>query len=620
MSRLQRQLVGSCILILCTSLLFPQDGATLYKASCASCHDSGAERVPSRETLMMMSSERVLTAMESGAMMSMASLLSSAQRRGIAEFVTGKTVGEKTEGNPSPSAMCANAPGVFTNSAGPLWNGWGANLANTRSQGAKIAGLSATEVPRLKLKWVFGYPGDVSASTQPTIAGGRVFVGSQGGNVYSLDASSGCVYWWFQAPATVRSAVLIGKVEQASGPSSVAFFGDTNTVVYAVVAGTGKLLWKVRVDSHPVARITGSPTFYRGRLYVPVSSIEEGSAAAPDYQCCTFRGSVVALDAATGKQIWKTYTISEEAKPTKKNKNGTQLWGPSGAAIWSSLTIDEKRNAIYVATGDNYSDPPTETSDAILAMDLDSGKILWSQQMTVSDAFTVACGMPDKTNCPDSNGPDLDFGSSPILVTLSNGRQELIAGQKSGVVYAIDPDKQGEVIWQPRIGHGGVLGGVEWGSAADQSNVYVALSDIRLVPGRLTGVRGFQADPNEGGGTFALSLEKGERVWYTPPPGCGDRTTCSPAQPAAVSAIPGVAFSGSVDGHLRAYSAKDGAVVWDFDTVGPHKTVNGVEARGGSLNGGGPAIGGGMLFVNSGYVLWGGTPGNVLLAFSADGK
>lgn len=214
--------------------------------------------------------------------------------------------------------------------------------------------------------------------------------------------------------------------------------------------------------------------------------------------------------------------------------------------------------------------------------------------------------------------PDFDFGASPILVTLSSGRRTLVAGQKSGVVHAIDPDKNGEVIWQARIGKGGALGGIQWGSAADQSNVYVALSDISriVVPNFL----GTDTDPKQGGGTFALSLETGQRVWYTPPPGCGDRKRCSPAQSAAVSAIPGVAFSGSVDGHLRAYSAKDGAILWDFDTVGPYKTANGVEARGGSMDGGGPAIAGGMVFVNSGYVIWGGMPGNVLLAFSVDGK
>ena len=616
---LQRCVANSCVLLFCASLLSAQDGATLYKKTCASCHDAGVERVPTRETLKAMSPERVLTAMESGAMMPMASRLSSAERRAIAELVTGKSLGQGLQIAPLAQAMCAEAPGVFTDPlAGPQWNGWGANVANTRSQDAATAGFTAAEVPRLKLKWAFGFLGDASASAQPTIAGGRVFVGSQGGRVYSLSAVTGCVHWWFEAPASVRSAVVIGRIETESGPRLAAFFGDAHGVVYAVAAATGKLLWKVNADSHPAARITGSPTFYRGRLYVPVSSLEEASAIAPDYQCCTFRGSVMALDGATGKQVWKTFTISEEARPTKKNKRGTQLWGPSGAPIWSSPTIDEKRNILYATTGDNYSHPSTTNSDAFLAMDLDSGKILWSRQMTASDVWNAACLMPDKTNCPESSGSDFDFGTSPILVTLSNGRRALVAGQKSGVVHAIDPDKDGELIWQVRVGKGGTLGGIEWGSAADQSNVYVGLSDIgRIV---LPNALGTAADPKQGGGMFALSLEKGERVWYTPPPECGERKRCSPAQSAAVSAIPGVAFSGSVDGHLRAYSTKDGAIVWDFDTVGSHKTVNGVEAKGGSLDGAGPAIGGGMLFVNSGYVIWGGMPGNVLLAFSVDGK
>ena len=617
MRLLQRCVVNSCVLLFCASVLSAQDGATLYRKSCASCHDAGVERVPNRETLKAMSPERVLMAMEAGAMILMASRLSSAERRAIAEFVTGKSLGHALQ--MAPQAMCAEAPGSLADPlAGPQWNGWGANLANTRSQDVAIAGFTAAEVPRLKLKWAFGFQGDASASAQPTIAGGRLFVGSQGGRVYSLNANTGCVQWWFEAPASVRSAVVIGRIETETGPSFAAFFGDVSGVVYAVSAATGKLLWKVNVDSHPAARITGSPTFYRGRLYVPVSSSEEGSAMAPDYQCCRFRGSVVALDGATGKQVWKTYTISEEAHPTKKNKNGTQLWGPSGASIWSSLAIDIKRNVLYATTADNYSQPSTMNSDAFLAMDLDSGKILWSRQMTPSDVWNTACRMPDKTNCPESSGPDFDFGASPILVTLSNGRRALVAGQKSGVVHAVDPDKEGEVIWQVRVGKGGTLGGIEWGSAADQSNVYVALSDIgRIV---LTNALGTDADPKQGGGMFALTLEKGERIWYTPPPGCGERKRCSPAQSAAVSAIPGVAFSGSLDGHLRAYSAKDGAILWDFDTVGPYKTVNGVEAGGGSLDGAGPAIGGGMLFVNSGYVIWGGMPGNVLLAFSVDGK
>ena len=278
-----------------------------------------------------------------------------------------------------------------------------------------------------------------------------------------------------------------------------------------------------------------------------------------------------------------------------------------------------------MTTGDNYSDPPTKTSDAFLAMDLESGRIVWSRQMTASDAFTIACRIPDKANCPDSNGPDFDFGAPPILISFPNGSRALVAGQKSGIVHAIDPDHDGKVIWQVRVGKGGTLGGIEWGSAADQSNIYVALSDIARTDAHGTGVpeRGLaleDVDPKQGGGMFALSLQTGERIWYTPPQACGERKGCSPAQSAAVSAISGAAFSGSVDGHLRAYSTKDGAILWDFDTVGRYKTVNGIEAKGGSLDVAGPAIAGGMLFVNSGYALWGGMPGNVLLAFSVDGK
>jgi polyvinyl alcohol dehydrogenase (cytochrome) len=326
----------------------------------------------------------------------------------------------------------------------------------------------------------------------------------------------------------------------------------------------------------------------------------------------------VALDAATGKQVWKTYTITEEPRRTKKNKVGTQLWGPSGAGVWNSPAIDARRNALYVTTGDNYSDPTSRMSDAFVAMDLDTGKILWSRQMTESDAYTSACRLPDKTNCPDVNGPDFDFSSPPILVTLPNGKRALVAGQKSGIVHAIDPDQQGEVLWQVRVGKGGTMGGVQWGSAADQRNVYVAVSDIGRI--MLTYSNQTDADPKQGGGIYALRLSDGQKVWYTPPPGCGDRKRCSPAQSAAVTAIPGVAFSGSVDGHLRAYSASDGKVIWDYDTERTYQTVNGVEGRGGSIDGPGAAIAGGMLFANSGYVTAGGAPGNVLLAFSVDGR
>jgi polyvinyl alcohol dehydrogenase (cytochrome) len=367
-----------------------------------------------------------------------------------------------------------------------------------------------------------------------------------------------------------------------------------------------------------VARVNGSPVFYRNRVYVGVASGEEGSAAVPSYECCTFRGSIVALDAATGAQVWKTYTITEEPKPTTKNAIGTQLWGPSGAPVWSTPAVDPVKNALYVTTGNNYSDPTSTMSDAFVAMDLDTGRILWSKQMTPNDAYTSACRLQDRTNCAASNGPDYDFAASPILTTLASGRRLLLAGQKSAVVHALDPDKNGEVVWQVTIGRGGTAGGVQWGSAIDRDNVYVALADVKRIA--LTYSNMTDADPAEGGGMFAMRLSDGARVWYTPPAPCGARPRCSPAQSAAVSAVPGVAFSGSVDGHMRAYSMADGRVLWDFDSVGEYKTVNGVPGRGGSIDGPGPVIGGGMLFMNSGYPTNGGTPGNVLLALSVDGK
>ena len=364
------------------------------------------------------------------------------------------------------------------------------------------------------------------------------------------------------------------------------------------------------------ARWLSSPALHDGRLYVPVASGEEGSAAAPAYECCRFRGSIVALDAATGRQLWKTYMV-DEPQPAGRNAAGAQRWGPAGVPVWSTPLVDTRANALYVTTGNSYSDPVTPLSDAFVALDLQNGRVLWSKQMTPSDAYTAACRLPDKTNCAASNGPDFDFGASPILVSLGDGRRAIVAGQKSGIVHALDPDDGGRILWQTRIGQGGTMGGVQWGSAADGTHVYVALSDIgRLM---LAYSNSTDADPKKGGGMFALRLNDGRIVWSAPPPVCA-RPRCSPAQSAAVSAFAGVAFSGSVDGHMRAYSTADGRVMWEFDTIRTYETVNGVEGRGGSIDGPGPVIGGGMVFVNSGYPTAGGTPGNVLLAFSIDGR
>ena len=614
-----RYAAGSLLLLCSAHLLSAQDGEAIYKRSCAPCHEAGVDRAPSHEALQAMSPERVLAAMESGPMISMANRQSEAGRRAIAEFITGKSFEHPLDTAPPAAAMCTTAAPDFSDlSSGPLWNGWGENLLNTRFQTADQAGLSPADVSRLKVKWAFGFPATIDANAHPTMANGRVFIGSTIGTVYSIDAASGCIRWYFNADGGVRAAISFGRILTDSGPRYAAFFGDSAAYAYAVDAATGKQFWKTKVETFPVARITGSPVFVNNRVFVPVASGEEGAGASPDYECCRFRGSIVALDASTGKQIWKTYTIPEEPHKTKKNKIGTQLWGPSGAPIWSSPSIDVIHNALYATTGDNYSDPTSRMSDAFVAFNLDNGKILWSRQMTASDAYTSACRIPDKTNCPESNGPDFDFSSGPILVKLANGKRALVAGQKSGLVHAVDPDNQGELLWSVRVGQGGTNGGVQWGSATDGTNVYVALADLGrvVVPYSLS----TDVDPKKGGGMFALRLDTGKQVWHTPPASCGDRKRCSPAQSAAVTAIPGVAFSGSVDGHLRGYSTTDGSVIWDVDTEQPYTTVNGVEGHGGSMDGPGPVIGGGMLFANSGYAAGGGVPGNVLLAFSVDGK
>jgi polyvinyl alcohol dehydrogenase (cytochrome) len=489
-----------------------------------------------------------------------------------------------------------------------------------------MAGLAAYDVPRLKLKWAFGFPGAVRAIAQPTVVGGRLFIGSWRGTVYSLDAQSGCTYWKYDTGRSVRSAIVIGP--DAGGWA--AYFGDLGGNVHAVDAVTGKELWTSQIDEHPAAIVTGAPTLVGETLFVPVSSFEEVTGANPIYSCCTFRGSVVALEASTGKALWKTYTIPEPAKPGAVNSNGVQLQGPSGAAVWSAPTFDAASRRVYVTTGDNYSDPPSTTSDAVLAFDATSGELAWARQMTSGDAFNIACGPTPRANCPKANGPDHDFGSSAVLAELPGGKRVLIAAQKSGVVTALDPDRSGDIVWQKRVANGGKLGGVQWGVAADQRNVYVAVSDVKIdvVPAGTPGAQPMARNPNlrflldrkSGGGLLALKLDTGEEVWRTPPPGCGDIPGCSPAQSAAVTAIPGVVFSGGLDGRLRAYSSEDGQIIWDVDTKGEVGTVNGIAAHGGSIDGAGPVVVGGMLYVSSGSGVFGGAPGNVLLAYSVEGR
>lgn len=608
------------LLLLLASALPAADepaGAQLYRKHCAACHDAGAgARVPTLAALRQKTTGSIMKALESGVMRQQGAALGRAERNAVSGWL-GKTEAAAVASGQLTN-RCPASPGLPPISAAGTWSGWGSGPENWRFQTASQAGLTAADVPGLKLKWAFGVPDATIMRSQPAVYGGRVFLGTEDGTMYSLDAATGCVHWATEAAAQVRTGIVIA----AAGGRTLVFFGDVSGQVYALDAANGQPVWQLRVDANPVAMVTGTPAYHDGRLYVPVASYEEAASISPGYVCCTFRGSVLAVDAVLGKILWKTFTIAETPKPRKPTKRGVATIGPSGAAIWSAPTLDAEHRVLYVVTGDNYSDPPTLTSDAVLALNMDSGKLLWSRQLTTGDAYNSTCALPDKANCPDSDGPDFDFGASPILMRLPSGRRVLVLAQKSGMLHGVDPDRQGRIVWQSRVGKGGVLGGLQWGPASDGERLYVALSDIDISRSRQPGSTEIkrELDPAHGGGMFGYRADNGERLWMTPAPGCGDRRPCSPAQSAAVSVIAGAAFSGSVDGHLRAYSTSDGKIIWDFDAARTFPTVNGVVAKGGAFDAAGAVIAGGMVFAGSGYGQWGGLPGNVLLAFSVDGR
>jgi polyvinyl alcohol dehydrogenase (cytochrome) len=483
------------------------------------------------------------------------------------------------------------------------WNGWGRDLFNTRYQPEPA--IRAMDVPKLALKWAFGFQGGGSELGQPTLVDGRLFVTSSAGRVYALDAKSGCTYWTYDAPAGSRTAISIGELGQSKRAAiprrlkrklahldvikapSAAFFGDDTGAVYALDAQKGKLLWKTQVDSHPTARIVAAPTLDSDRLYVAVGSNEDGNTSNPNYSCCTFRGSVAALDITTGRILWKSYTVLEEPQPTHKNSAGVQEFGPAGAAIASSPTIDAKRGVLYVGTGRSTTGIELSLTDSIAAFGLNDGKLRWVKQLKVMGQ-TASSG----------------FTSSPVLRTLASGNEVILAGQLSGIVYGLDPDHGGEILWQGKPGGSDANsdGGVAWGTAADHRSWYVALS------GSLAEAR------NSSGSLWALDPKTGIARWHTqsPTPACSwSEGLCSHAQSQAVSVMPGGVFSGSMDGHLRAYSTIDGKILWDFDTAKTFQTQNGVRASGGPLDHGGATIVNGGVYIIS---------GNTLLAFSVDGK
>ena len=595
------------------SIAAAPSGEEVYKARCAACHDQNTPRIPQRDALRKLSAARILRTLDFGLMMNIAYPLKRDEREAVANFL-GVAGGELAVA----SNTCSADKRPISGAGASNWNGWSPSLDNARYMTTEKAGLSIGQMPGLKLKWAFGFPGDIMAFGAPTVFNGTLFTGSASGVIYALDAQTGCTHWTFEANGPVRTAILAVP----GGSHTALVFGDQIGWVYALDAVTGKQRWRKRVEDHEAVRLTGSPVEHDGVVYIPAASWEETRALDSQYACCTFRGSLTALRVADGSTVWKSYMVDAPRK-TGVNKSGTATYGPSGAGIWSAPTIDAKRGVLYVTTGDNYSHPASQTSDAIVALEIKTGRIVWSQQTLPADVYNSSCVDKTAATCPADSGPDHDYGSSALLVRTPEGKEILLAGQKSGVVYALDPAQQGKIVWQKRVAKGGLNGGVQWGMASDGQKVYAATADAVKAPqsaaARLASLVGnANYDPAAGGGLTALRIGDGSQAWFAPPQACNPpKPGCSPAQEGAVSLIPGVVFSGSLDGHMRAFNAEDGKVLWDFDTAREFTTVNGVAAKGGSLSGAGPVISGGMIFINSGYPRNGGMAGNVLLAFEA---
>lgn len=586
-------------------------GEQLYWGYCAKCHETGVPKAPTRTMLSFMAPVSMLSTLEEGLMKEQASALDATQKSAIVEFLTGKNPADV---KPIDLPYCAKEQRHIDRTQPPELLGWGFTPDNNREIPTEVAGITRDNVSQLELQWVFAFPDAVRARSHPVAAGGAIFVGSQDGSVYALNRDTGCVIWRYKARGEVRSGIVITPWDaNDKNADPLLYFGDYLGNVYGVHAFTGEEAWQVTPDHHQNATLTASPALHDGKLYVSVSSLEVVAAAESDYACCTFRGSVVALDALTGEQLWKTYTIPEEPKPFKKNARGVMQKGPSGAPVWNTPTIDIKRNSLYVGTGENYSSPASDTSDAIIAMDLTDGHIKWHFQATKGDAWNSACVLPDTTNCPEEDGPDFDFGGNTLLGTDRNGRELVIAGQKSGVVWALNPDT-GKLVWKNKVGRGGVIGGIHFGIGMSGDSVIVPISDAIAHEAYRGNYEG-ETRP----GVYALDAATGEYLWqWRATNDCAPGLEhCMPGNSAPPTSTPELVASGSLDGYLRIYDAKTGELLWKYNSVRDYTdTVTGVKGRGGAMEGGSAALmHGGMLFVNSGYLFNQHMPGNVLLAF-----
>lgn len=487
------------------------------------------------------------------------------------------------------------------------WAAWAQDSAGSRHNAAEWR-INQHNVGQLKVKWAFSYPASESktVSSAPAVVGDTIYFGGPDGKFYARDAKTGAERWTFDLATVTPGGIVRDGPAVARGK---VYFGDTMGNFYALDQRSGELVWHADLDDNPTAIVTSSPIVYKGRVYVGVSSAE--NTLGRDYPCCTFRGHLDALDADTGELDWRYYTVPEP-KQVGTWPSGAAKFEPSGAGVWSSPVIDQRRGTLYVGTGQNYTGSAGDF-DTLLALDARTGDVRWKNQVTKADTWRSLCNDPEPEGyCPglgDGTALDYDIGATPNIFRA--GHRTLVGvGQKLGVYHAFDA-ATGEVVWRRQLGvplPSGGISGIQWGSSYDGVRLYIST---------------FYADP---GTLFAVDPATGAVLWETPNPADGCTTggaaahpdVCALAQGSAATSSPGLVFEGSNDGKLRAYASNSGEVLWTYDTVRDFTGVNGLVGRGSAIAGpgGGAVVSQGMVYVQSGYSPeYPSAGGHVLLAF-----
>lgn len=612
-------------------------GEILYQENCAFCHSDPDIRAPTLNAMKNMSEDAILAAMTNGKMVSQAAHLSLSDRAALAAHLSTDTIA----GADWEDAMQCPSDKPFDPAEDVFVGGWGVGASNVRYQPTDRAGITAGDLPDLELAWAHAFPGVTEMRSQPVLTSETVFVGpSASNNIYAFDLETGCLKWTYTGTAAIRSALALGKLPDSGKP--FIYYGDVAGVVHAVDAAEGTRIWTANMgvsgadaaststrNNNGKIIITGTPVQHKDRVYIPGSSFEVSMAGDPNYECCTKHGLVRAVDASSGQEIW-TYHTTADATRQGESSVGTPLWGPSGAPVWTTPAIDEKRNVLYIGTGENYSQPTTDTSDAIIALNLDTGEPEWVFQATENDAYNLACvswlGGKDGPNCPENPGPDFDFGASVIITQDNSGNDILLAGQKSGDVWALDPDDNGKVIWNERLSGGTPVGGIHWGMSVVGDKLFVPIADPEW------SIAQWEYEPLAG--MVALDITTGSVLWrHESRRGCfirldeydvntGAQKVPWPSCPqyyghsGAAFGLDDMVLAGTLNGKLQAFDPETGSIIWEHDTKRPYETLNGVDGHGGSIdNAGAVVVGNGHMVVQSGYSYINQMPGNVVLVF-----